>query len=228
MVQRIGPAWTFRTLGLMKLATGLPAACLIKERCPIKSDKLIEWYPPPTSLSQKLILTNHFLYRCLFRNLKFTTIFIVCAIATFPLLVPPFFIPLYSTSLGLSSGVGAALVAGFNISSAIGRLVSGCAADLLGPLNSLFICLFLTTVSTFLIWPLSNSVGPLAAFVVINGFSNGGFFATIPTVVGTMFGSQRVSVAMGMVVTGWAGGYLMVCWTTYVLYQAIKSFPGQC
>ena len=191
-------------------------------------------HPPPVSsfplafLSQKMILINHLLRRCLFRNLEFTTIFLVCAIATFPLLVPPFFIPLYCTSLGLSSSVGAGLVAGFNISSAIGRFVSGFAADLLGHLNTLFIGLFLTTVSLFFIWPLSNSVGPLAVFVVINGFSNGGFFATIPTTVGTMFGSQRVSVAMGMVVTGWAGGYLMVCWTTHVHYQAMKSMPRKC
>lgn len=47
-------------------------------------------------------------------------------------------------------------------------------------------------------------------FVIMNGAANGGFFATIPTVVGTVFGSQRVSVAMGMIVTGWVGGYLMV------------------
>ena len=50
MILRVGPAWTFRILGLMKLATGIPAAWLIKERCPIKSDKLIEWYLPPTCL----------------------------------------------------------------------------------------------------------------------------------------------------------------------------------
>ncbi len=131
-------------------------------------------------------------------------------IATFPLLVPPFFIPLYSSSLGLSSSAGAALVAGFNISSAVGRLTSGLAADRLGPLNTLFIGLFLTTVSLFLVWPFSNSLGPLVVFVIMNGASNGGFFATMPTVVGTLFGSQRVSVAMGMIVTGWAGGYLMV------------------
>ena len=37
-----------------------------------------------------------------------------------------------------------------------------------------------------------------------------GFFSTMPTVVGNTFGSARVSVAMSMIVTGWAGGYLMV------------------
>lgn len=59
------------------------------------------------------------------------------------------------------------------------------------------------------IWPVSTSIAPLIVFVIINGMSNGGFFAIMPTVVGNVFGSSRVSVAMGMVVTGWFGGYLM-------------------
>ncbi|CAF9911643.1 MAG: hypothetical protein ALECFALPRED_007419 [Alectoria fallacina] len=189
IIQSVGPAWTFRILGIVTFATGLPAAYLIKERCPIRSLAFIEWN--------------------LFRDFKFTAIFLVGVIATFPLLVPPFFIPLYSASLGLSSSAGAGLVAGFNISSAVGRLGFGLAADALGPLNTLFIGLFLTTVSMFAIWPVSDSLGPVVVFVIMNGAANGGFFATIPTVVGTVFGSQRVSVAMGMIVTGWVGGYLM-------------------
>ena len=60
------------------------------------------------------------------------------------------------------------------------------------------------------LWPVSSSLGPLIAFVIINGAANGGFFSTMPTVVGSVFGSRRVGVAMGMIVTGWAGGYLLV------------------
>lgn len=156
-------------------------------------------------------LTEH-LHRSLLHDFKFISIFFVGVIATFPLLVPPFFIPLYSASLGLSPSTGAGLIAGYNISSAVGRFSSGLAADALGPLNTLFIGLFLTTISMFVIWPVSDSLGPLVVFVITNGAANGGFFATMPTVVSKVFGSQRVSVAMGMIVTGWAGGYLMVRW----------------
>lgn len=60
------------------------------------------------------------------------------------------------------------------------------------------------------LWPASTTLAPLIAFVILNGAANGGFFSTIPTVVGNVFGSQRVSVAMAMIVTGWGGGYLMV------------------
>ena len=83
-------------------------------------------------------------------------------------------------------------------------------SDRLGPLNTLFLSLLLSAVSMLVLWPVSSSVAPLVAFVIINGMANGGFFSTIPTVVGNVFGSARVSVAMGMIVTGWVGGYLLV------------------
>lgn len=59
------------------------------------------------------------------------------------------------------------------------------------------------------IWPFSTSIGPLVVFVVLNGAANGALFATMPTVVANIFGSARVSVAMGMIFTAWTGGYLL-------------------
>ncbi|KAL2815650.1 MFS general substrate transporter [Aspergillus cavernicola] len=189
LLQSTGTAWTFRIIGLITLATGLPAAYFIKERTPIPKAAIIEWN--------------------LFRDPRFTLLFLAGAIATFPLLVPPFFLPLYTSSLNMPSSVGAGVVAAFNFSSALGRLMCGFCSDSLGPLNTLFVSLLLSAVSMLVLWPVSNSIGPLVAFVIINGVSNGGFFSTIPTVVGNVFGSARVSVAMGMIVTGWAGGYLL-------------------
>lgn len=71
------------------------------------------------------------------------------------------------------------------------------------------------------IWPVSTSLASLALFVIINGAANGGFFSTMPTVVGNVFGSERVSVAMGMVVTGWGGGYLMVSLDTSLIRRRL-------
>jgi MFS family permease len=136
--------------------------------------------------------------------------------------VPPFFLPLYASSLHLASSAGAGLVAGFNFSSAVGRLFSGLLCDLIGPLNSLFLALITSAVSMLVLWPVSTSLGPLIAFVVINGAANGGFFATIPTVASSVFGSARVSVAMGMIVSGWAGGYLLV---STISWPRLPSLP---
>ncbi|KAJ5912494.1 hypothetical protein N7504_001377 [Penicillium tannophilum] len=189
LLENVGIAWSFRILGIMILATGLPAAYLIQERAPIRPAKMVEW--------------------SLFRDIRFTTLWLTGAIGTFPLFVPAFFLPLYTNSLGLPSSAGAGLVAAFNFSSAIGRLSCGFACDKFGAMNTLFISLLLSALSLFVLWPVSSSIGPLIAFVVINGSANGGFFSTMPTVVGNVFGSARVSVAVGMIVSGWLGGYLM-------------------
>jgi MFS family permease len=124
--------------------------------------------------------------------------------------VPPFFIPLFANAIGLSSATGAGLLAGFNFASAVGRIFSGILCDKIGSLNALFLALTLAAVSMLAIWPVSTTLAPLAIFSVINGMANGGFFSTMPTVVGNCFGSARVTVAMGMIVTSWSGGYLLV------------------
>jgi len=189
LINRLGVAWTFRVIGLLQLATGLPAALLIKERAEARKHSFIDWQ--------------------LFRDSSFVLIFLAGAIATFPLFVPPFFLPLYSRSIGLTSSAGAGLVAGFNFSSALGRVGFGLLADGIGPLNSLFIGLILSATSMLAVWPISGSLAPLTVFVIINGAANGSFFATMPTVVGHLFGSVRVAVAMATIVTSWSGGYLL-------------------
>jgi len=142
--------------------------------------------------------------------LTFLIILFASGLGTFPLFVPPFFLPMYSKSIGLSSSTGAGLVAGFNFSSAVGRIFCGILCDRVGALNVLFLSLSLSALSMLALWPQSSTLAPMVVFVIINGISNGGFFSTMPTVVGNVFGSARVSIAMGMVVTGWSAGYLLV------------------
>lgn len=54
LISRLGPAWTFRIIGFMTLATGLPAAWLIKERAPIKSTAFIDLLVTPLEPSVRV------------------------------------------------------------------------------------------------------------------------------------------------------------------------------
>ncbi len=159
----------------------------------------------------------------MFKSVNFVLIWVGSAIGTFPLYVPPFFLPLYANSLGFSSATGAGLVAGFTLSSAVGRIICGICCDKFGAINVLFTSLILTALSMLAIWPASTTLGPLALFVVINGLSNGGFFCTMPTVASNVFGSARVSVVMSMIITGWIGGYLMVRGNTFTQWPQCNS-----
>ncbi|KAF3353729.1 hypothetical protein VdG1_08035 [Verticillium dahliae VDG1] len=188
MIEQYGVKWAFRITGIALAVTGLPAAWLIVERTPIQATGLVDW--------------------TLFRQPNFGILFLVGLVGVFPLFVPPFFIPLYGRSMGLSSSTGAAVLAGFNFSSAIGRILSGYLCDILGSLNTLSMFLIINALSMIALWPASTSLAPLVVFAILNGLTNGGGVATMPTVVGNVFGSARVSTAMGMIVTGWVFGYL--------------------
>ncbi|KAK3177593.1 hypothetical protein K4F52_009644 [Lecanicillium sp. MT-2017a] len=206
LIQKLGLQMAYRVLGIVTLATGLPAAWIMKERTSLPRRKFIEWK--------------------MFKSLNFVLIWVSSAIATFPLYVPPFFLPLYADSLGFSSATGAGLVAGFTMSSAIGRIICGFCCDKFGAINVLFTSMLLTALSMLAIWPASTTLGPLALFVVINGVSNGGFFCTMPTVASNVFGSARVSVVMSMIISGWIGGYLMGAPIAGYLLEAFGGADG--
>lgn len=172
--------------------------------------------------------------RSYFKELRYLTIFIAASLGVFPLFVPPFFLPLYGTSMGLSHSSSAGLAAGFNLASAVGRIAFGLLADRIGPINSLIIAFVTNAISLLLVWPLSGSVGPLIVFVILTGVAagtcglnpqeythaegslsdrpdcfTGAFFSLMPSVVASIATPATLPSAMGMMVTGWGAGYLL-------------------
>jgi MCP family monocarboxylic acid transporter-like MFS transporter 3 len=93
--------------------------------------------------------------------------------------------------------------------NAVGRFAAGPLCDKIGPLNMFVVVMVLNAASMLAIWPVSNTLGPLLAFAMLNGVANGAYFTTQPTVVASIFGPGRATVAMSMSVTGWTAGYFM-------------------
>ncbi|KAF2117949.1 major facilitator superfamily domain-containing protein [Lophiotrema nucula] len=190
LVDRVGIVWTLRIVGIGVFVAGLPAAALVRERVPSSRNvPFVDW--------------------ALFKRLPFTFVFLTGAIGTFALFVPLYFLPLFVHSIGLSPTFGAGLVAGYNLCAAVGRLLAGFACDKLGALNVLLLTMALNTVSMLAIWPVSSNIAPLVVFSAVNGVANGAFFVVLPTAVVSLTGPGLADVAMGMVMTGWTGGYLM-------------------
>ena len=79
--------------GILTLTTGLPAAFFLKDRVPLRDTPFVDW--------------------SMFRSVPFVAVFTAGAIGTFALFVPPYFLPLFAQSVGLSSSTGAGLVAAF-------------------------------------------------------------------------------------------------------------------
>ncbi|KAK5203326.1 hypothetical protein LTR41_010969 [Exophiala xenobiotica] len=191
LIRKVGVRWTFHILGLMMLATSLPAAFLMRER------KIIGRLP---------------LWRLdtlrMFRKVSFSANVLYGATNTFTLWTPLYFLPLLSNSRGYSPTVGVAFVSTFNIASIIGRLLSGVLCDSLGPSNALLAMAGLNVVSLAIVWPLSRSLGVLICFVVLNGAANGAFFVNFPTTISSLFEPPHKSLAITLAIAGWTPGYL--------------------
>ena len=189
LINAVGLPWTFRILGFLILATGLPSAMLLKERTRTISTARIDW---------SMLKDAPFLLLCL-----------AGAVSTFALYVPPFFIPLFARSIGLSPSTGAGLVAGFGLSTTFGRALSGVVCDKLGPLNTLALTMLVNAVSMLAIWPVSSSLAPLVLFAGINGIGNGSFFVALPTAIAALSGPGLASGAMSIGTSFWTLGDLL-------------------
>ena len=169
-------------------------------------------------------------HRRLFRSVKFNMMLVMGAIATFPLFVPPFLLPLYVANMGFSGQAAAAILACWNIASALGRIGMGFGADAyLGPVNSLLISLTVIGVSAMALWPFASSLGLLVFFAVLNGIGSGGFFSLMPVVVGAVFGDGQLANVMSMLTTSWTFGYFMVrakMNAQYILYIRSELIIG--
>ncbi|GAA5998831.1 uncharacterized protein JCM10292_005731 [Rhodotorula paludigena] len=195
LLQRLSPAWTFRAIALIVTLPNVPAALALKSRAPRQSFR-----------GSGVTVFD----RDLFKDIKFCLLLVGTSLALFPLFVPPFFIPLYATSIGMSTSAASLLVAGFNLASGAGRIGFGLGADAyLGSLNSLSLCLLLVGTSTLVIWPLATTLPPLCVFVAINGLCAGGMFSLIPGTIASIFGSARLGTVFSMTISFWSFGYLL-------------------
>ncbi|GAA5973947.1 hypothetical protein JCM11641_001235 [Rhodosporidiobolus odoratus] len=189
LLRRLSLAWTFRIMGLLIAGCNIPAALVLTSRAakePLRSGKkVVDW--------------------SLFRDLRFILLLVGTSVAVFPLFVPPFFLPLYGSSLGLSASTSSLILAGFNLSSAAGRIAFGLGADsLFGSLNSLVII----------------------AFSVINGFCAGGMFSLIPGTLSSIFGSGALPVVFSMILSSFAPGYFLGAPIAGYLLQAFGGEQG--
>lgn len=188
LIDRVGLPWTFRVFGLLTLATGIPCVWLLQERRRVGGPSRFDW--------------------SMLKDVSFLTLTIAGGVGVFALFVPPFFLPLFASSIGLSSSQGAGLVAGFGAATAVGRLLGGWFCDRVGAFNALSVSTLINSLSMMIIWPVSSSLPLLAVFAVVNGCANGSFFVGLPTAVSSLApGSAAASISL--MTSFWTPGYLL-------------------
>lgn len=119
----------------------------------------------------------------IFRDMRFTFLFLSCVINTFGYLTPFFYIPTYAQTIGISPTLAALMVGILNGSSAFGRILLGYVADTFGRINVVFACLFIAGASQLVIWMFAKNLAVLLVFVIVYGFTAGGFISLYPVII---------------------------------------------
>ncbi|KAI7864430.1 major facilitator superfamily domain-containing protein [Spinellus fusiger] len=172
----LGYPWTYRVLGLLCLICSTIATIVVRDRIPKPREK------------------KRFSDIIKFEILKDPNYILWClgsAVMLMGYFIPFFYLPKYATDLGLTPTQGSSLVAIASACNSIGRIMSGAAADKIGPLNVDVIFSIIGGLSSLLIWRFAYSFSVLVAFSVIFGLFCGSYFALVSTITAAILGPEK-------------------------------------
>ncbi|KAL0936265.1 ricin b lectin [Colletotrichum truncatum] len=190
LVKDLGVAWTFRILGFILWGVSMPASYFLpsRKRTGAKGSRQLQWYR--------------------FKQPRFLMLVAGTVLSCFPLFIPPYFIPIFSRSMGYPKEIGVVILAAWNLASTLGRVVAGWVADsVLGPVESLAISMLFMALSSLVVWPLSSSIGIFSVCLVFNGIGCGAFFSLTPIAVSSTFGGENTLSIIPVVWTTWFCGF---------------------
>ncbi|KAJ3367301.1 hypothetical protein HDU91_001539 [Kappamyces sp. JEL0680] len=148
-------------------------------------------------------------YLAIIRSSRFVRLFLTALLCSLGYFIPFFFLPTFAHYYGMSAATGALCIGLMNGASGLGRIALGFNADILGHINTLWVCLTLSSLWVLLLWPWSTSLGLLIAFSVLYGFCIGGFISLLPTAIVTLFGTKDLATKTGLVYSGFFFGNLL-------------------
>ena len=191
---RLGFPWATRVMGFMAIATLAVALSVLRRRKDGDDDAA-------AAAARK---SRPLLELAAFRERPYV---IYCA-AMWPsflgFITPVFYLQPFALEHGLAgSSVALYLVAILNASSVPGRIAPSFVAERIGPVQTMFLCIFLTGTAVFG-WTACGSGGPGAgqgsiAFAVLFGFFSGGIVALPPVVLSSFTRDpSRLGTRLGM------------------------------
>jgi MFS family permease len=183
LISQVGTRWTLRSLALINLCIGMAVALATS---PTRSS-----ITRPTLVNVRIATKPAFILQALAALLQASGNF-----------VPLTFLPEFSISLGYTAATGALLLAVSNGVNSVARITTGAMADMVGRQNTLIVSLIASALSVSCVW-ITAATGEVKGlwitFVVLYGFTAGGFNALFPTTITDIFGIQAYASVNGFV-----------------------------
>lgn len=174
LFDRAGWAWAIRALGLICLAATVVANLLIRSRLPPARGASAR--PDPR----------------IFLNRAFALTTAAVFLLEFAIFIPLTYISTYALSKGFSQSFASNLLTLLNAGSFLGRVLSGFAADLIGPFNASIYAVGLTVLACLGIWlPAGDTAPGIVIFVLLFGFSSGSNISLVSVTIGRLCKTQE-------------------------------------
>jgi MFS family permease len=204
LIDRLGWRETYLLLGIFAIVVGAGLAFLIEDD-PRSRGLGTDGDPP--RVGQATVAAGIPVSEAI-RSPRFVGLYAACFTCAFGLFVPFVHLVPYALDHGVDQSAAALLVGAIGVGSTAGRFLLGGLADRLGrPLS--FLLMFVGMGLSFVMWLVSTSLWPLAAFALVYGVFYGGFVALAPAVVIDYFGGRHASSLIGILYTSVAFGTLV-------------------
>jgi MFS family permease len=158
-----------------------------------------------------------------FKDPNFVYLYIGTLICTMGLFMPYTHIPKYAELHGVTTANSIVILSIMGIASMAGRVALGFAADRMGKLPTLVLCMVVGGVST-LLWMLCKTFTTIFIYAVVYGFFAGGVISLLPTVIAQLYGTKKLGSAIGVLYTGTAVGNLLAAPIAGFLYDATHNY----
>jgi len=157
----------------------------------------------------------------IFKNKRFTLLFVAGIAVVSAYFSPFYFINSYAVQHGVDSSTAALLVGLMNGASAVGRIVMGFASDKMGPINALFISTFFASLCILFIWTFAKTVAVMMVFSILYGLCCGAYLSSTVSVTGSICGQERLATVTGIIYAGMAIGSLIGSPTSGAILDSI-------
>jgi len=142
------------------------------------------------------------------KSRRFIGLYAACLACSFGVFVPFVHLAPYAMDHGIAPAAAVLLVSVIGVGSTLGRFFLGGLADRIGRQFAL-LAMFVGMALALIIWALSTTFWPLAAFAFFFGVGYGGWVALLPAVVMDYFGGRNVSGIIGVLYTSAGIGTLI-------------------
>ncbi|KAL0940058.1 monocarboxylate permease-like protein [Colletotrichum truncatum] len=180
MIDQVGFPWAIRAVAFLFLLL-LSIACLtVKSRLPPR--------PRP------------FLFREYLDGLRQPVFAVtICAMFLFywGMFLPFNFVILQAKAQGMDENLVIYLLPIMNAVSIPGRIIPGIVADKLGRYNSMIIITFISAVFCLALWIPGKGNAAIIVFLVIFGFSSGGFISLAPALIAQICDIRQIGIRTG-------------------------------